>query len=142
VADLPERLWRWVRLRSRRAFVVVGALPGTDAVTFVERLRRGDVLPVPVDAEQPEQAELIIIVGRISTQSAVAVAHLRERAPNALIVAIDDVDGAAIYATHAATDIVDVDIVVRGLPPSSASIEALLDAVLAVDQQTSAEVGS
>ncbi len=135
MADLPERLWRWVRLRSRRAFVVVGALPSSDAVVFCDRLCRGEVLSIPIDADHPEQAELIVVVGRVSAQAAAAVSRLRERAPAALIVSIDD-DSPAVYACHAASDIVDVDIAVRGLPPSSASIEKMLEALLDLDDRT------
>ena len=138
MAELASRLWRWVRLRSRRAFVVVGVLPGPDAVAFVERLRRGEVLPIPVDAGGPEQAEIIVIVGRLSTQAADGVARLRTRAPQALIVAIDDDTDAAVYATHSASEIVDVDIVVRGLPPSTQAVQQLLDAILDDDRSPGA----
>ncbi len=104
-------------------------------MAFVERFRRGEVLPIPVDAASPEDAEIIVIIGRVSTQSADAVARLRSRAPQALIVAIDDASEPAVYASHAASDIVEVDIVVRGLPPSNAAIQTLLDAILNDDSK-------
>lgn len=122
-------LWRWLRLRARRAFVVVGALPNEDAAAFATALRAGQVLPIPVDARTPEEADVIVLVGRVSTKSATAVAQLRSRAPDALIVAFD-APQAPSYAATACSAVVDADVVVTGLPPSPTAIDAVLDAVL------------
>jgi Ni,Fe-hydrogenase III small subunit len=116
-------------LRARRAFVVVGAVPGEDAAAFVSALRAGNVLPIPVDARTPEEADVILLVGRVSTKAASAVAQLRSRAPHALIVAFDAPQGPS-YATAPAAAVLDADVVVTGLPPSAAAIDAVLAAVL------------
>jgi hypothetical protein len=129
MADPVGQVWRWLRLRARRAFIVVGAVPDEGAAAFVSALRAGNVLPIPVDARAPEEADVIVLVGRVSTKAAAAAAQLRIRAPHALIVAID-APHTASYATAPAGAVVDADVVVTGLPPSAAAIDAVLDAVL------------
>jgi hypothetical protein len=130
VERLPRQLWRWWRLRSRRAHLVVGALPSTAAVDFVERLRRGAVLPLPLDAERPDDADVVLIVGRVSLKMARALAPLRERLPpGALVVAIDD-PPTPLYAAGPAADVLAVDLFVAGLPPPPAAIAMLVERLL------------
>lgn len=127
---LPRQLWRWWRLRSRRGYLVTGALPSSAAVDFVERLRSGHVLPLPLDAERPDDADVVFVVGRISLKLALALAPIRERLPpGALVVAIDD-EPEALYAGGPAADVLAVDLFVPGLPPSPAAIEALVRRLL------------
>jgi len=129
-APLPRQLWSWWRLRSRRGYLVTGALPSTAAVDFVERLRRGTVLPLPLDAERPDDADVVLIVGRVSLKMATALAPLRERLPpGALVVAIDE-EPAPLYAAGPAADVLAVDLFVAGLPPPPAAIAALVQRLI------------
>ncbi len=129
MADGGNPLWRWLRLRARRAFVVVGALPNEDAIAFVASLRNGDILPIPVDAATPEDADVIVVVGRVSPKAAAPIANLRHRAPQAVIVAIDEPTHAT-YANAPAGAVLAADVVVSELPPSASAIDAVLDAIL------------
>jgi coenzyme F420-reducing hydrogenase gamma subunit len=129
VGERGNPLWRWLRLRARRAFVVVGALPSEDAIAFVASLRNGDVLPIPVDAATPEDADVILVVGRISAKAAAPIASLRQRAPQAVIVTIDEPTHAT-YANAPPAAVLAADVVVRALPPSASAIDAVLDAIL------------
>ncbi|HEY1098783.1 MAG TPA: hypothetical protein VGF99_07635 [Myxococcota bacterium] len=131
MAELTDRLWRWVRLRSRRAWLVVGVVDGDEAHAFVEQLRRGDVMPIPFDATRPADADVIVIVGRIASRAAAHVAALRAQAPGAVFIAFDDPRTATTYATWPAADVVDIDVVVHGVPPSAAALTQLTEAILA-----------
>ena len=123
---LPRQLWRWWRLRSRRGLLITGAVPSGSAADFVARLKAGTVLPLPLDATRPDDADVVIIVGRVSLKLSIALQGLRERLPpGALIVAIDE-PGPPLYATAPAADVVDVDLVIDGLPPAPAAIESLV----------------
>jgi coenzyme F420-reducing hydrogenase gamma subunit len=127
---LPRQLWRWWRLRSRRGLLVTGALPSSAAVDFVERLKAGAVLPLPLDAERPDDADVVLVVGRVSLKLALALAPLRQRLPHgALVVAIDEAP-LPLYAAGPATDVLAVDLFVPGLPPPPAAIDALVRRLL------------
>jgi hypothetical protein len=140
-AALPAKLWRWWRLRSRRGLLVVGALPSAAAADFVARLRAGSVLPVPMDAEGPEDADVVVIVGQISAQFSLRLAGLRQRLPpGAVIVAFDVAAPVPVYAVGGADAVVDVDILVRALPPSAATIDLVIQHIL--DRATATPVGS
>lgn len=127
---LPRQLWRWWRLRSRRGLLVTGALPSAAAVDFVERLKSGAVLPLPLDAERPDDADVVLIVGRVSLKLALALAPLRQRLPQgALVVAIDEAP-LPLYAAGPAADVLAVDLFVPGLPPPPAVLDALVRRLL------------
>jgi coenzyme F420-reducing hydrogenase gamma subunit len=127
---LPRQLWRWWRLRSRRGLLITGALPTTSAIDFVTRLRAGTVLPLPLDAERPDDADVVLIVGRVSLKMTPALSRLRERLPpGALVVAFDE-PGSAFYATAPAASVLDVDLVVEGLPPPPAAIDRVVQRLL------------
>lgn len=129
-APLPRQLWRWWRLRSRRGLLITGALPSMAAADFVERLRRGTVLPLPLDAERPDDADVVLVVGRIPLKLSLAMANVRERLPpGALVVAIDE-EPASLYAMSPAADVLAVDLFLPGLPPPPAAIEALVHRLL------------
>jgi len=131
-AALPAKLWRWWRLRSRRGLVVTGALPSAAAADFVTRLRAGTVLPVPMDAEGPEDADVVVIVGQISAQLSLRLAGLRQRLPpGAVIVAFDVATPVPVYAVGGAAGVVDLDILVRALPPTAATIDLVIQHILA-----------
>ncbi len=122
--DLPAQLWRWWRLRSRRGLVVVGNISSAEGARFAERVAAGEVFPVPMDAERPEDADVVVIIGRISAKLARPLAELRHRLPpGAVVVAFDDSDASAVYASVAADSVIDADIIVNGLPPPRSVIE-------------------
>jgi hypothetical protein len=130
-APLPRQLWRWWRLRSRRGLLITGALPSMAAMDFVERLRAGTVLPLPLDADRPDDADVVLVVGRVSLKLSQALAPVRERLPpGALVVAIDETPS-PLYATSPAADVFAVDLFVPGLPPPPAAMEALVHRLLA-----------
>jgi hypothetical protein len=127
---LPRQLWRWWRLRSRRGLLITGALPSPAAIDFVERLKGGSVLPLPLDADRPDDADVVVIVGRVSLKMSLALAPIRERLPpGALVVAIDD-DPVPFYAAGPAADVLAVDVFVPGLPPAPAALDALIRRLL------------
>jgi hypothetical protein len=123
---LPSQLWRWWRLRSRRGYLVIGALPSPAAHDFVERLKHGAVLPLPFDAERPDDADVVVVVGRISPKLRPYLEDLRGRLPpGALIVAIDD-DGPVRFPSVPVTDVLTVDAQLIGLPPAPAMLQELV----------------
>jgi hypothetical protein len=123
---LPGQLWRWWRLRSRRGYLVTGALPSPAANEFVERLQHGGVIPLPFDAERPDDADVVVIVGRISPKLRPHVASIRERLPpGALVVAIDD-DGPVRSPSVPAVEVMTVDAQLIGLPPPPAALHELV----------------
>ena len=122
-------LRRWVRLRGRSALVVVGALDGEAARAFAQRLAAGDVLPIPVDAERPALADVLVVVGRVSRKLAPVLAGARRRlAPGAVVLAFDT-DDAPHAAAARADDVIDVDVVVRGVPPDDETLHRALAAL-------------
>jgi hypothetical protein len=142
-AALPAKLWRWWRLRSRRGLVVEGALPSPAAAEFVARLRAGSVLPVPMDAEGPDDADVVVVVGHISAQLALRLAGLRERLPpGAVVIAFDMATPVHSYAVGAADAVIEVDILVKALPPSDAAIDLVIQQVLDRATGPSASVAS
>jgi Ni,Fe-hydrogenase III small subunit len=101
------------------------------AMDFVERLRAGTVLPLPLDADRPDDADVVLVVGRVSLKLSQALAPVRERLPpGALVVAIDETPS-PLYATSPAADVFAVDLFVPGLPPPPAAMEALVHRLLA-----------
>jgi hypothetical protein len=123
---LPGQLWRWWRLRSRRGYLVAGALPSPAANEFVERLKHGAIVPLPFDAERPDDADVVVIVGRVSMKLRPHLATLSERLPpGAVVVAVDD-DSPLQAGTLPAQDVLSVDVQVLGLPPSLAALQALV----------------
>ena len=126
-SPLPAQLWRWWRLRSRRGLVVVGNISSAEGARFAEQVAAGEVFPVPMDAERAEDADVVIVIGRISAKQSLPLAGLRHRLPpGAIVVAFDDVAAAAIYASVGADSVLDVDVVVQGLPPTAAQLESVV----------------
>ncbi len=142
-AALPAKLWRWWRLRSRRGLVVEGALPSLAAADFVSRLRAGSVLPVPMDAEGVDDADVVVVVGQISAQMALRLAGVRQRLPpGAVVIAFDLATHGSCYAVGAADAVLEVDILVKALPPSDAAIDLVIQQVLDRATGTVASVAS
>ena len=120
---------RWAALRGRSALVVVGALASPEARTFAARVVDGDALPVPTDAVDPQQADVLIVIGRISHKLAPAlVALCASLPPGARVLAFDDVDDAH-YAVARADAVVAVDVLVEGIPPDPATLDRALAAL-------------
>jgi hypothetical protein len=122
-------LRRWVRLRGRSALVVTGALDGDAARAFADRVAAGGVLPIPVDADGPARADVLVVIGRVSRKLApVLVAARRRLAPGAVVLAFDT-DDAPHPAAARADDVIDVDVLVRGVPPDDAMLQRALAAL-------------
>jgi hypothetical protein len=130
-SDLLSGLWRWARLRGRSAYVVIGALDSDAARAFAARLCAGDALPIPVDAPGPRHADVLVIVGRVGPRlaSALVIAR-RQLAPGAVVLAFDTRDP-PLAAVASPDEVVDVDVVVRGMPPSDAMLARALAALAA-----------
>lgn len=124
-------LHRWATLRGRTALVFVGALGSAAARAFAERLVDGDALPLPTDAIDPEHADVLIVIGRVSHKLAPALVQLSASLPkNARVLAFDD-DDEPSYAATRADAVIDVDVLVRGLPPDIKTIDRALQALFA-----------
>jgi NADH:ubiquinone oxidoreductase subunit B-like Fe-S oxidoreductase len=129
--ETAERVQRWAALRGRSALVVVGALSSPAARTFAERVVDGDALPLPTDAADPAQADVLIVIGRIAHKLAPALVALCSALPkNARVLAFDDADDAH-YAVARADAVVDVDVLVEGIPPDDETLGRALDALFA-----------
>jgi NADH-quinone oxidoreductase subunit B len=126
-------LVRWARRKSRVGLAVVGALPGRDAFAFAQPR----LLPigVPTDAPGPRQADLLVVVGRISHKLApflVRTHAAMARPTGVLVIEMEPVDGAVprLYASVAdVAAIIPVDVVVRGHPPTPAMLARALEAL-------------
>lgn len=124
-------LERWAVLRGRSALVVTGCLSSAAARSFAARLEDGDALPLPTDARDPRQADVLIIVGRVSHKLAPHLVALRAELPDdARVLAFDD-DDDDVYAAARADAVVDVDVLVRGLPPDEGTLLRALEALFA-----------
>ncbi len=134
MADVPhpvEHLERWARLRGRSALVVTGCLKSTAARAFADRVEAGEALPLPTDARDPRQADVLIVIGRVSHKLAPHLVDLRAQLPaDARVLAFDD-DDDDVYAAARADAVVDVDVLVRGLPPDEGTILRALEALFA-----------
>ncbi len=127
----PVQLQRWAALRGRCALVVVGALSSPAARAFAERVTDGDALPLPTDARDPAQADVLVIIGRISHKLAPALLSLHGALPaGARVLAFDD-DDDVHYAVARADAIVDVDVLVPGMPPDDETLARALQALFA-----------
>lgn len=123
---------RWARLRGRCALVVVGCLTSAAARSFAARVVEGSALPLPTDARDPRQADVLIVIGRISHKLAPHLVALRELLrPHARVLAFDDPadDAVAVYAAARADAVVEVDVLVRSLPPDAAVLQRALVAL-------------
>jgi hypothetical protein len=126
---LRARLARWRRLRGRSALVVVGALASDAARSFAARVAGGQALPIPVDAGSPARADVLVIVGRVTPKLASALsAARRQMGPDAVVLAFDE-DDDDHHAAARADAVVDVDVLVRGIPPDEAALQRALDAL-------------
>jgi NADH-quinone oxidoreductase subunit B len=137
MADLLDALFgpivHWARSRSRVGLAVVGALPGRDAEPWA--VPRALPLGVPSDATSPRQADLLVVVGRISHKLApflVRTHAAMARPAAALVVELEETPPLVprLYASVAdVASIIPVDVVVRGHPPTAAMMERALRAL-------------
>ncbi len=127
-------IMRWARRKSRVGVAVVGALPGRDAEAWAQPR----LLPigVPTDAPAARQADLLVIVGRISHKLAPFVVRTHaamSRPATAMVVELEPAEGILVPHLYAGvadiSQIVPIDVVVRGHPPSAAMMQRALDAL-------------
>ncbi len=120
---------RWATLRGRSALVVVGCVATAAARDFADRVVDGSALPLPTDARDPRQADVLIVVGRVSHKLAPHLVELFQALPDdARVIAFDD-DDDDVYAVARADSVVDVDVLVRGLPPDEGTLQRALVAL-------------
>jgi hypothetical protein len=134
--DLLGPVFAWARGQSRVGLAVVGALPGPDA----EAWAAPRLLPigVPTDAQGPRQADLLVVVGRVSHKLApfLVRTHAAMARPAAvLVVELDDRRPSALPRMYGSVAdvaaIIPVDVVVRGVAPSPAAVRRALAALAA-----------
>jgi NADH-quinone oxidoreductase subunit B len=122
---------KWARTKSRVGIAVVGALPGRDAEPWSHP--RALPIGIPTDASTPRQADLLVVVGRISHKLAPFLVRnhaMMARPLNTMVIDLDDPADKKLYATVAdVAGIIPVDVVVRGRPPSADVIERALHAL-------------
>jgi NADH-quinone oxidoreductase subunit B len=125
---------RWARAKSRVGLAIVGALPGRDAEGWAAP--RALPLGVPTDAPDPRQADLLVVVGRVSHKLApfLVRTHAAMARPTSVLVVELEPDSPSVprlYPTVSdVASIIPVDVVVRGLPPPP---EAIARAIAALD---------
>lgn len=119
-------LMRWARNKSRVGLAVVGALPGSAAEGWA--VPRALPIGLPTDAPGPQQADLLVVVGRISHKLApflVRTHAAMARPTSVMVIELEAKDGVVprLYATVGdIASIIPVDVVVRGHPPSAAAL--------------------
>jgi NADH-quinone oxidoreductase subunit B len=128
---------RWARSRSRVGLAIIGSLPGRDAEAWAAP--RLLPLGVPTDAPDPRQADLLVVVGRVSHKLApfVVRTHAAMARPTSVLAvelepatARDGVVVPRVYPTVSnIVEIVPVDVVLRGLPPSRVAMDRALAAL-------------
>jgi len=85
-----------------------------------------------MDALGPEDADVVVIVGDIATQLQAHLAGLRRRMPpGAVVVAFSSAVPEQTYAACGAEQVVEVDVLVRGLPPSDEMLSRVVEAIVA-----------
>ena len=126
-------LLRWARRESIVALPVIGSLPGAAMRDWSEE----PTLPIdlPTDAASPRHADLLIVVGRISQKAAPVLMRLHAELARPCAVLVVDAERGfrpvpAVYASVASLEeILPVDVVLRGAPPSPAAVARALDAI-------------
>jgi NADH-quinone oxidoreductase subunit B len=134
LARLLEPVVRWARAKSRVGIAVVGALPGRDAEAWAQP--RALPIGIPTDAVAPRQADVLVVVGRISHKLAPFLVRTHAAMAQPATVIVIEMDSPAMprmYATVAdVAAIIPVDVVVRGKPPSPPT---LMKALAALDKR-------
>ncbi|MCC7111228.1 MAG: hypothetical protein IT382_18180, partial [Deltaproteobacteria bacterium] len=112
----------------------VGALPGLDAAPWAEPRH----LPIgqPTDALAPRQADLLVVVGRVSHKLSpfLVRTHAAMAQPSSvLVIELEARSAAPLYPSVTdVAQIIPVDVVVRSPAPSAA---ALARALAALDEK-------
>lgn len=130
IEGLLAQLLLWAQRKSRVGLGVVGALPGADAATWAN----SRLLPIgmPTDANAPRQADLLVVVGRISHKLApfLVRTHAAMARPAQVLVVDLEPRGIAFPRTYAAlgdvTQILPVDVVIKSPHPRQHEIERAL----------------
>lgn len=132
LAGLLAPLARWARRRSRVGIAVVGALPGLDAADWSDP--RLLPLGLPTDALAPRQADLLVVVGRISHKLSPFLVRTHAAMAQPAAVMVVDLEPAAtpagLYPSVAdVAQIIPVDVVLKGQRPSAALLARALAAL-------------
>lgn len=137
LASVLGPLVRWARSRSRVGIAVVGALPSRNADAWASH--RALPIGVPTDAADPRQADLLVVVGRVSHKLApfLVRTHAAMARPTAVLLVELEHPAAPshsavprLYPTVAdVSGIIPVDVIVRGLPPSPPAMQRALAAL-------------
>lgn len=129
-------LIRWARAKSRVGLAIVGALPGRDADAWATP--RALPLGVPTDAADPRQADLLVVVGRVSHKLAPFLVRTHAsmaRPTSVLVIELEPIGDERVpvprvYASVAdVASVIPVDVVIRGLPPTPDMIARALRAL-------------
>jgi NADH-quinone oxidoreductase subunit B len=140
IRALLAPLSRWARNKSRVGLAVVGALPGPDAAAFsVPR-----VLPigVPTDAPSARQADLLVVVGRVSHKLApfLVRTHASMAQPSQVLVIDLEPRPALLPRTYASVERLDqilpVDVVLESAHPHQTVIARAIAALDASGART------
>jgi NADH:ubiquinone oxidoreductase subunit B-like Fe-S oxidoreductase len=113
--------------RAARADADTEGVPFGESDTDAER--EGDALPIPVDASGPWRADTLVVIGRIPRKLVAPLAAARRQLDtNGLVLAFDSA-AEPHPALLSADAVIDVDVLVRGLPPDDDTLRRALDAL-------------
>ncbi len=133
VRALLEPILRWARARSRVALPFVCAVPSHGLAAWTDP--RALPLGIPTSAPSPRQADLLVIVGSVAHKLAPALQriHAEMASPSQVLHVrawLDEDLVARSYATVARLqDVVPVDVVLVGCPPTPAAVARALAAL-------------
>jgi NADH-quinone oxidoreductase subunit B len=146
LAALLGPLLRWARAKSRVGLAVVGALPGADAAAFASP--RTLPIGIPTDAPNARQADVLVVVGRISHKLAPFLVRTHasmSRPAQVLVVDLEPrtPDRPGAPRTYACVErveqILPVDVVLRSPMPHQ---DAVARALAALDARARAAEGA
>lgn len=131
--DAVVAILRRARARSRVALPFVAAVPRRGLATWLDP--RALPLGLPQGAASPRQADLLVVVGCVSHKLAPVLqrVHAEMAAPSQVlhvVASLRDEEAARSYAlVHRLEEVVPVDVVLVGDPPTTAAIARALDAL-------------
>jgi hypothetical protein len=137
LGGLLRPLFLWARQKSRVGLGVVGALPTAASGNDSSAWSQPRLLPIglPTDANNARQADLLVIVGRLSHKLApfLVRTHAAMARPAQVLVVNLEPGGARIPRTYASLDdvtlILPVDVLIESAHPRQDVIERALRAL-------------